>query len=286
MRSPDVRLTLFPVSRRWLDGHSNRHTRRAYRGDLVEFVTYQRIDTDNEFRSVTREHLLRWLNNLERRKIAEPTQCRKLAALSSLFDYLLKAGVTRENPAKCIRRPSGARRVKTRQALTDAQSQALLRLPLRDDVRDARDRALLSVLLNHGLTRSEVSLLKVSDMHNDHLRVRGRNGNSRLIPLHPDTLLELRAYLRTHHERDAFGPLFLPIRNNRTGVLDRALTPDGIYKIVRRYLRALGIDGGAHVMRATAAMQALACETDVAHVQRWLGHTSISATHKYMRTTK
>jgi integrase/recombinase XerD len=69
--------------------------------------------------------------------------------------------------------------------------------------------------------------------------------------------------------------LFRPIRNNRTGELNRALSPDGIYKIVRGYTTELGVPSGAHVMRATAATNAPGHEADIAKVQEWLGHADI-----------
>ena len=69
---------------------------------------------------------------------------------------------------------------------------------------------------------------------------------------------------------DDNGALFRPIRNNRTGELDKAITPDGIYKLVRAYSAALGFEIGAHALRATAATNALDHQADIAKVQEWL----------------
>jgi hypothetical protein len=55
------------------------------------------------------------------------------------------------------------------------------------------------------------------------------------------------------HGTDEPGALFRPIRNNRTGRLERAITPDGIYKLVRAYSAELEFEIGAHALRATAA---------------------------------
>jgi integrase len=71
-------------------------------------------------------------------------------------------------------------------------------------------------------------------------------------------------------------------RNNTTGgTLDQAITPDGIYKLVRAYSAALGFEIGAHSLRATAATNALDHEADIAKVQEWLGHANISTTRIY-----
>ena len=63
--------------------------------------------------------------------------------------------------------------------------------------------------------------------------------------------------------------------------LDDAITPDGIYKLVRVYSAQLGFEIGAHALRATAATNALDHEADIAKVQEWLGHANISTTRIY-----
>ena len=74
-----------------------------------------------------------------------------------------------------------------------------------------------------------------------------------------------------------------PIRNNRAGELERTLSGDGIYKLVRGYAQKLGVTIGAHALRATAATNALEHEADIAKVQEWLGHANIATTRLYDR---
>jgi site-specific recombinase XerD len=61
----------------------------------------------------------------------------------------------------------------------------------------------------------------------------------------------------------------------------RTFTPDGVYKLVRKYSAALGFEIGAHALRATAATNALDHEADIAKVQEWLGHFNIATTRIY-----
>ena len=74
---------------------------------------------------------------------------------------------------------------------------------------------------------------------------------------------------------------FRPVRNNRTGQLEGAITPDGIYQLVRAYSAELGFEIGAHALRATAATNALDHEADIEKVQEWLGHANIATTRIY-----
>jgi integrase/recombinase XerD len=246
------------------------------------------ISTPAELRLVTRAHVLAWRKDLERRELAGATVRRKLAALSSLFEYLSDANAVTHNPVKGVRRPKVESYEGKTPALGDAQARNLLKLPAGDDLQSLRDRALLSVLLYHGLRREEISSLIVSAIHQrrgvPHLRVYGKGGKIRNVPLHPGSQELLTDYLEASgHLHDKAGALFRPIRNNRTGELNRPLSPDGIYKIVRGYSTTLGVPSGAHVMRATAATNALEHEADIAKVQEWLGHADISTTRMYDR---
>ena len=91
-----------------------------------------------------------------------------------------------------------------------------------------------------------------------HLKVAGKGDKTRHLPLHPGTNELIHDYLdAAGHGEDENGALFRPRKNNRTGRLEKAISPDAIYKIVRRYSADLGFEIGAHALRATAATNAL-----------------------------
>ena len=115
-----------------------------------------------------------------------------------------------------------------------------------------------------------------------HLKVSGKGGKTRYLPLHPGTNALLHDYLEAAgHRADEAGALFRPVRNNRTGRLVRAITADGVYKLVRAYSGRLGFEIGAHALRATAATNALDHQADIAKVQEWLRHANIATTRIY-----
>jgi integrase len=112
--------------------------------------------------------------------------------------------------------------------------------------------------------------------------VSGKGGKTRYLPLHPGTHALIHEYrVVASHGEDDSGALFRPIRTNTTGELDKAITPDGIYKLVRAYSAALGFRIGAHALRATAATNALDHQADIAKVQEWLGYANIATTRIY-----
>ena len=115
-----------------------------------------------------------------------------------------------------------------------------------------------------------------------HLRVSGKGGKTRYLPLHPGTNALIHDYLAAvGHGADENGALFRSVSNNRTGQPARAITGDGIYKLVRTYSALLGFEIGAHALRATAATNALDHQADIAKVQEWLGHANIATTRIY-----
>lgn len=112
----------------------------------------------------------------------------------------------------------------------------------------------------------------------------GKGGKLRNIPLHPATQGLLADYLEACGDlENRSGPLFRQIRNGRTGRLDRTISGDGTYKLARAYAKRLGVEIGVHVLRATAATNALEHEADIAKLQEWLGHANIQTTQFYDR---
>ena len=172
-------------------------------------------------------------------------------------------------------------------ALGDHQARQLLDAPDGASLKGKRDRAMLATLLYHALRRDELCRLKVKDFKHErrgvaHLKVFGKGGKTRYVPLHPPASGLVRDYLEAAgHGAEEAGALFRPLHNNRADGLAKAITPDAIYKIVRGYSGALGFEIGAHALRATAATNALDHQADIAKVQEWLGHANIATTRIY-----
>ena len=171
-------LAQVPPAAEWFANIDSANTRRAYRNDLQEFMGFVGIAAPEEFRLVSRAHVLAWRQDLERRQLAGSTLRRKLAALSSLFEYLCERNSVVTNPVDGVKRPKVESYEGKTPALGDAQARALLKLPAGEGLQQLRNRALLSVLFQHGPRREEVCSLTVSSIHQrrgvPHLRVQGR----------------------------------------------------------------------------------------------------------------
>ena len=281
------RLADVPPEVEWFANLTSPQTRRAYENAVRDFVRFTGIARPEEFRTVTRAHVIAWRDELVTRGLAGSTIRHRLASLASLFQHLCNENAVTHNPVKGVQRPTAETAEGKTPALGDHQARALLDAPIDGSVRGKRDRALLSTLLFHALRRDELCKLKVKDFRHarkgvPHLKVSGKGGKTRWLPLHPGTNGLITDYLEAAgHGDDDSGALFRPVRNNRTGDLAQAITPDGVYKLVRAYSAALGFEIGAHALRATAATNALDHQADIAKVQEWLGHANIATTRIY-----
>jgi len=281
------RLADVPAAAEWFANIDNANTRRAYQNALADFMAFTGIEHADEFRDVTRAHVIAWRDELAGRQLSGMTIRHRLAALSSLFEHLCEKNAVTHNPVKGTKRPRAESNEGKTPALGDHQARQLLDAPAGDKIAEKRDRAILATLLYHALRREELCKLKVKDFKHErrgvpHLKVHGKGSKTRYVPLHPAVSGLVGDYLdAARHGADEAGALFRPLRNNRTGDLQQALTPDGVYRIVRAYSAALGFEIGAHALRATAATNALDHQADIAKVQEWLGHANISTTRLY-----
>jgi site-specific recombinase XerD len=283
-----------PAEMEWFANIDNPQTRRAYQSDMRDFMGFSGIAAPPEFRIVTRSHVIAWRKSLEERALSASTIRRKLAALSSLFEYLCEKNAVSFNPVKGAKRPPVESYEGKTPALGDHQARALLAAPDVSTLKGKRDAAMLSVFLFHGLRREELVKLKVRDVHLRrgvlHLRVHGKGGKLRHLPLHPATSEAVDVYLEAAgHRADGGTALFRSMYRadvGSNGSSLKGITTDGVYSLLAKYAKLAKIDVqgfGPHSLRATAATNALDHEADIAKVQELLGHSNIATTKLYDR---
>ena len=281
-----------PPETEWFANIDNPNTRRAYRNDILDFMTFTGLTGSEQLRSVVRTHVIAWRAHLVQRQCSRATIRRKMAALSSLYGYLAENNSILLSPVDGVKRPKAESEEGKTPALSDNDARALLAAPKRETLQGKRDYAILSTLLYHALRRDELCRLTLMDIQErrgvKHFRVHGKGSRIRYIPIHTATIEAILDYLNSvTHSNDPEGALFRPFKNNRTGTLEKALSADAVWRIVRKYALAAQIPLSArvapHALRATAATNALEHQVDIAKVQQFLGHANISTTRIYDR---
>lgn len=262
-------------------------TRRAYEAALQDFLSFAGIADPTSLRSVARALVIAWRDDLARREpaLSAATIRHRLAALSSLFEYLCDRNAVTHNPVKGVKRPKVDSYEGKTPALGDHEMRKLLAAPNADTLKAKRDRAIFLTLAFHGLRRAELCALSLADFRHSrrgvpHFKVSGKGGKTRYIPQAPAAIEAITDYLAADGRGEATsGPLFLSVSNRSKG---NRLTPNGVYSIVQSYsTEHLAQPIGAHTFRSTAATNALENGADIAKVQAWLGHANIATTRLY-----
>lgn len=280
-------LSELPFELEWYANLDNENTRRTYKIALRDFMQFTGIRKPEEFRQVTRAHIIAFRDELKRRDLSGSSIRNKLSSISSLFEYLCDKNAVTHNPVKGTKRPPVESYEGKSPALGDHQARALLESPKVATLKGKRDRAIIAILLYHALRRAELCKLKVKDVRQErrgvmHIKVSGKGGKTRYLPIHPVVSGLIHDYLEeSGHGQDESGPLFRSLSNNRSMSKTAAITTDAVYKIVQFYSEKLGFRIGVHSLRATAATNALENNADIAKVQEWLGHANISTTRIY-----
>ena len=256
------------------------NTLSAYRSDLNQFREYMaRAERDSW--SVPPAFVRQFMNELVQREYEPSSQARKLAALKSLYRYLLSAGVVTSDPTAGL---DGAR-VKKRlpQTLSRAQVERLLQEAASGRApENLRDRAMLEALYATGMRVSELAALDLADVDRAEETITlARDGSGeRRVPLRGRALAAVEDYLAAGRARlkpSADEPaLFLNHRGAR-------LTRQGFWLIVKTYARRAGIKAHItpHTLRHSFAEHRLRADGNVRQVQRMLGHASLATTQIY-----
>ena len=206
------------------------------------------IKRPEEFRLVTPAHVIAWRDGLGERILNGTTIRHRMAALSSLFQYLCDKNAVTHNPVKGVKRPRNESEEGKTPAIADHQARKLLVAPAEKSLKGMRDRAILATLLYHALRREELCKLRVKDFKHErrgvaHLKVLGKGEKTRYVPLHGVAGDLIDEYLKkAGHAGDDAGALFRPVRNSRGGGREKAITADGVYKLVRYYSALLGFE--------------------------------------------
>src|ERR1700746_2482487 len=154
------------------------------------------ITTRAEVRPGDHKGVIAWERFMrETERAAASAIRRRLAALSSLYKYLIRHG---HAPAESRRRGGAAgdhRDAGATPAFSKAQARKIPNAPPEDTIAGLRDRAILSVAPQVGLQRAEIAALTVGDLQgDDSLRVTRKRGRRDALAMNPQTAARIRAY--------------------------------------------------------------------------------------------
>jgi integrase/recombinase XerC len=290
------------------------HTRRAYVSDVRQFADF----VEREPASVIATDVRSFLAELHGRR-QPATLGRKLAALRCFFRLLVREAACALDPTAGIPWPRTPKHLPNPLpvddciALMESEREVGPREPRSREPRSAgadsgesaggpreskrpessrrgpnsrelRDRAIVELLYGAGLRVGELAALDVRDvdLHRGDVRVSGKGGKERVVPLPSATREVLGAYLRARRGPGVLAqPLFTALRPRRTEL--RRLGVRDIRRVLKDRARGAGLADRVHPhrLRHSYATHLLDMGADLREIQELLGHVSLSSTEKY-----
>jgi integrase/recombinase XerC len=281
----DVRLIEDFLRHLALERRLSPHTVAAYRSDLTGLATFlARSGTD--LGGATHAVLRRWLAQLGTRGYARSSIARKAAAARALYRHLARGGKMPADPAARLVAPKLAALLPA--VLKQREAATLVEAPDPGDPYGLRDRAILELLYASGIRVAELCALDLehADLDRARVRVMGKGGTEREVPVGEVALEALATYVRraragmvpAEGDRDA---LFFNRRGRRTTTRD-------IRAVVEKYRgqKLAGRRASPHTLRHSFATHLMEGGADIRTVQELLGHASLANTQRYTHVSR
>lgn len=267
------------------------HTLRNYASDLEQFYDYlapadPQTGTRREVDVKQIDHITirEWLSSLHAAQKKRTSVARKLAALRTFFQFLVREGLVEMNPAKLVSTPRLEKKLPNHLSIEDAIR--FIETPDTETDLGKRDRAILELLYATGVRVSELTKLDLGDIDfkNKLIRVTGKRRKQRIVPFGDPAAHALMGYLPARNaflknappgERDS-PALFLNYQGTR-------ITTRSVGRMVDKYIDiCAGIHNiSPHSLRHSFATHLLDSGADLRDIQELLGHARLSTTQIY-----
>lgn len=250
------------------------NTIEAYQRDLQGLLDFLTLQSVTSWSLVDQSMIVSYLS-LKKTTHAPASLARLLVAIKVFFRFLKREEIIEKNPVALLEIPKIWKKIPT--VLSQKEMALLLDSPLKENKESYRDRAILELLYACGLRVSELCSLKLSDVHEDHLKVKGKGGKERIVPLGKKAEAALFSYLEKYRlieDREEF--LFL-------GRGKRPMSRMKVGEIVKQRGEEVGLSKNIHphTFRHSFATHLLEEGADLRIIQELLGHVSIDTTDRY-----
>ena len=263
----------------WAERGLSENTLKSYRYDLFQLALHQKT-RGRVLANASREDLLHFLATQMQSGRSPRSLSRYLSGFRQFYQWLLREGRIDSDPCALIESPKIGRNLP--KALSEKQVVGLLEAPDTSTALGLRDRTMLELMYATGLRVSELTDLGVVNVSISQgvVRVMGKGGKERLVPLGEESLSWLQRYLHDSRPELMHGAdcprLFVTAR--RAG-----MTRQAFWHAIRRHAQVAGIAKpvSPHMLRHSFATHLLNHGADLRVVQLLLGHSDLSTTQIY-----
>jgi integrase/recombinase XerC len=267
------------------------HTLRNYQSDLEQFLNYlapahPKTGKRSAPALAAIDHITirEWLSTLHTAQKKKASIARKLAALRTFFQFLVREGVLEVNPAKLVATPRLEKKLPVHLSIEEAIK--FIETPDVATDLGKRDRAMLELMYATGVRVAELTKLNLGhiDFKNRLIRVTGKRRKERIVPFGEPALEALRTYLDIRDKFLDAAPvslrepeaLFLNYQGTR-------ITTRSVGRMVEKYIGICSgrYDISPHALRHSFATHLLDSGADLRDIQELLGHARLSTTQIY-----
>ena len=256
----------------------------AYQGDVLDFLSFITLHKAEPqglraLERITVSDMRAWMAQTRSDGVGARSLARKLSAVKAFYRWLAEREGFEPTAVLSARAPKFQKKL-PRPLAEDAARNLIDAIEMQSEKPwvSARDVAVVTLLWGCGLRISEALSLKGADAPLPAtLRITGKGGKERLVPVLPAARDAVDDYLRhCPNETAPDGPLFFAIRGG-------ALSPAAIQKVMARARMQLGLPSSAtpQAMRHSFATHLLHAGGDLRAIQELLGHASLSTTQAY-----
>jgi len=269
----------------WLEDGLARSSLASYRSDLARFARWLEDAGNPGLQRADEASLAAYMASLAK-TLRAASQARHLSTLRRYYRWQLVEGRIAEDPTRRIANP--VRPARLPKLISEAQVEALLAAPETTTPLGLRDRAMLETLYASGLRVSELVALKMHELSLDMglLRVFGKGGKERLVPLGEEALSWIRRYLAESRpqllDRRPSDAVFVTARA-------AAMSRQMFWNLLKRHARTAGLDADTlspHTLRHAFATHLINHGADLRVVQLLLGHADITTTQIYTHVAR
>ncbi len=264
----------------WAERGVAQNTLEAYQRDLRSLCAWL-SQQGLRLEQAGRADVLAYLGECVRQGLKPATTARLLSSLRRFYRYLLREKVITVDPTAQIESPRQGRLLPD--SLSEQDVERLLEAPDTDSVLGLRDRAMIELLYATGLRVSELVGIgqgQVS-MQQGVIRITGKGGKERLVPMGEDALEWLQAYWQSARSELMQGKgvseqVFVTARGS-------GMTRHAFWHVIKRHAQVAGIHKkiSPHTLRHAFATHLLNHGADLRVVQMLLGHSDLSTTQIY-----
>jgi integrase/recombinase XerC len=277
---------LSPVEREWIDRFLSHlalerrvsgHTIAAYRHDLFALVAFCESRKLVRFGALEHGEVRTFAATLHGAGLGARSIQRRLSAVRTFYEFLLREGSVKRNPAQGVRAPKRQKRLP---ATLDVDQMGHLLAFRVDDLLSTRDKAIMELFYSSGLRLAELTNLDQGalDLEDRTVRVRGKGGRDRIVPVGRPAIDALKNWLkeRAGVAMSGVDALFV----GRTG---RPLSVRAVQLRVDTWARRQGLGQHVHphMFRHSFATHLLESSANLRGVQELLGHADIGTTQIY-----